>query len=188
MVVPIDNGSPDTGARTVPGFITAPPSVGPADEVAAGQTILSSGITGETNPGLFAVAPHLGGASGNDLLFTVNPGVSGTSTVTITTVDSGPTGPGANGGVNHNTGTQTFTIQVGVNQPPTFNLQGNGAAGTSTVTVLQASGTTTIVDFLRNLSPGPANDVPAGQVIQSLHDLSPDESSGVYRPAHAGAS
>ena len=153
--------------------------------MAAGQTILSSGITGETNPGLFAVAPHLGGVSGNDLLFTVNTGVTGLSTVTITTVDSGPSGPGANGGVNQNTGTQTFTIQVGVNQPPTFDLVGNipsPPAAPGTVQVLQASGTTTIVDFLRNLSSGPANDVPAGQVIQSLTIVAANPSAFLSQP------
>ena len=97
VVVPIDNGGADTGARTVTGFITAPPSVGPADEQAT-QTIVSSHITSFTNPGLFASGPILSGGdltAPRDLNFTVSPGVTGTSTVTITTIDTGPTGPGA---------------------------------------------------------------------------------------------
>ena len=69
-----------------------------------------------------------------------------------------------------------------MNQPPTFDLQGNGAPGDSTVSVLQAAGQVTIVDFLQNLSPGPANDVPAGQVIQSLTIVAQNPSAFISQP------
>ena len=100
----------DSGLTTLIGWATAI-SAGPADE--AGQTLTFT-LTGNTNAALFAVLPALDPATGT-LTFTLQPNVSGTTTLTWTLSDSGGT---ANGGAN-TSAPQTVVINVGaVNDPP----------------------------------------------------------------------
>jgi hypothetical protein len=108
----------DAGAQTVLGWATSI-SPGPADEV--GQTLTFS-ITGNSNPGLFAVGPAVS-ASG-DLSYTPAANANGSATITLELQDTGGT---ANGGVD-TSAAQTFTITV------------TAVADTPTLTVSDASG------------------------------------------------
>jgi hypothetical protein len=90
-----------TGPQTVSGWATGI-SAGPADE--AGQT-LTFGVTGNSNPAIFATAP----AVAADGALTWEPsGVAGSSTITIQLTDDGGT---ANGGIDTSP-TQSFVITV----------------------------------------------------------------------------
>lgn len=101
----------DAGPQTVPGFATAI-AAGPVDEAA--QT-LTFNVTGNSNPGLFSVAPSID-AAGN-LTYTATPNIGGTADITVVLQDNGGT---ANGGVD-TSAPQTFTITVNaVNDPPSF--------------------------------------------------------------------
>ena len=100
----------DSGLTTLIGWATAI-SAGPADET--GQA-LTFNLTGNTNAALFAVLPAIDPSTGT-LTFTLQPNVSGTTTLTWTLSDSGGT---ANGGAN-TSAPQTVVINVGaVNDPP----------------------------------------------------------------------
>jgi hypothetical protein len=99
----------DAGAQTITGWATAL-SVGPANE--AGQT-LTFQITGNSNPGLFSVAPAV--SSTGVLSFTSAANAFGSANITLVLRDNGGT---ANGGVD-TSAPQTFTITVNpVNDPP----------------------------------------------------------------------
>jgi hypothetical protein len=87
-------------ARTVVGWATAI-SPGPANE--SGQA-LTFNVTGNTNPGLFSVQPAV--SSTGTLTYT--PAASGSATITLTLSDNGGT---ANGGVD-TSDPVTFTITV----------------------------------------------------------------------------
>jgi hypothetical protein len=118
----------NNGAVTVSPWATAI-SAGPADE--SGQTVAFQ-IVGNSNPGLFAVAPAV--SPTGVLTFTpaiVPPGTS-TATITLQLKDNGGT---ANGGID-TSGTQSFVISnTHVNSPPhlvaspreTFDTVGNTA-------------------------------------------------------------
>jgi hypothetical protein len=92
--------APDTGAWTFPGWASAiSPGLGET-----GQTLVFT-VTAD-NQSLFAVQPAIDVATGT-LTFTLNPGVTGTTTITVQLKDNGGT---ANGGVD--TYTDTFTITI----------------------------------------------------------------------------
>ena len=74
----------DSGLTTLVGWATGI-TAGPTDET--GQ-VLTFNLTGNTTPGLFAVLPALDPATGT-LTFTLQPDVSGTTTLTWTLSDSG---------------------------------------------------------------------------------------------------
>ena len=96
----------DSGLTTLIGWATAI-SAGPTDET--GQA-LTFNLTGNTNAALFAVLPAIDPATGT-LTFTLQPDVSGTTTLTWTLSDNG-------GGAN-TSAPQTVVINVGaVNDPP----------------------------------------------------------------------
>jgi FtsP/CotA-like multicopper oxidase with cupredoxin domain len=101
------------GAQTVTDWVTAI-SPGPANE--STQTPVTMAITGNTNPAIFSAGPALV-ANGVNFNLTYTPSaVAGTSTITVTATDSGPTG-----GLNVNTSSQSRTITV------------NGAPGADTI-------------------------------------------------------
>jgi Bacterial Ig domain len=122
------NAFDNNGAVTVNPWATAI-SAGPPDE--SGQTVAFQ-VVGNSNPGLFAVAPAV--SPTGVLTFTpaiVPPGTS-TATITLQLKDNGGT---ANGGVD-TSGTQSFVISIThVNSPPhlvaspkeTFDTVGNTA-------------------------------------------------------------
>ena len=96
----------DSGLTTLIGWATAI-SAGPTDET--GQA-LTFNLTGNTNAALFAVLPAIDPTTGT-LTFTLQPNVSGTTTLTWTLSDNG-------GGAN-TSAPQTVVINVGaVNDPP----------------------------------------------------------------------
>jgi uncharacterized repeat protein (TIGR01451 family) len=94
--------SEGAGTQTVTGWATAI-SAGPPDESGQALTFV---ITGNTNPGIFSVAPAI--ASNGTLTYTPSLGPNGSSTITVRLEDGGGT---ANGG-NDTSGEQSFTITV----------------------------------------------------------------------------
>ena len=108
----------DGGAQSVPGWATAI-SKGSADE--AGQT-LTFNVTGNTNAGLFSVAPAV--ASNGTVTYTSAANRHGAATITLTLSDNGGT---ANGG-DDTSPSQSFTITVNaVNDAPTSPGRAYGA-------------------------------------------------------------
>ncbi|HET7434298.1 MAG TPA: Ig-like domain-containing protein [Thermoanaerobaculia bacterium] len=97
-------------------------SVGPADEVSAGQTITSFSVTNVSDSSFFTTQPAVNQATGT-LTFTPvnNAAKTGQVTVTVTITDNGGT---ANGGANSSS--QTFIINFGTavnaNKAPKFNV------------------------------------------------------------------
>lgn len=132
----------DAGAQSVPGWATAI-SAGPVDE--AGQT-LSFAITGNTNPGLFSVAPAVSPAG--VLSYTPAANTSGAATITLRIADNGGT---TNGGVD-TSATQNFTITVNsVNDAPSFTAGANQTIG-------EDAGAQTVAGWATAISPGPADE------------------------------
>jgi hypothetical protein len=100
----------DAAGQTVNGFISVS-SPGPNE---VGQT-LTYNIAGNSNPGLFAVAPSI--SSTGVMTYTPAANAFGVATITVTVTDDGGT---ANGGV-ETSGSQTFTITVDpINDAPSF--------------------------------------------------------------------
>jgi hypothetical protein len=99
----------DAGAQSVSNFATAI-LAGPADE--SGQTVTFS-VTGNTNAGLFSVAPSI--AANGTLTYTAAPNANGTATITVVGQDNGGTAnSGVDTSVSHN-----FNINVtAVNDAP----------------------------------------------------------------------
>ncbi|MFS8085237.1 MAG: hypothetical protein ACMG6H_06370, partial [Acidobacteriota bacterium] len=105
----------DAGPQTVANWATAI-STGPADESA--QTVTFQ-VTGNTNPGLFSVAPAI--SSTGTLTYTPATDANGSATITIVLKDNGGT---ANGGVD-TSAPQSFTITVNaVNDAPVNHVPG----------------------------------------------------------------
>ncbi len=105
----------DAGARSVPGWATA---ISDGDGEVT-QT-LTFNVTGNTNPGLFSVAPSITAAG--RLSYTPAAGVNGESTMTITLSDNGGTG---NGGID-TSASQSFKITVNPsNDAPGFSKGAN---------------------------------------------------------------
>lgn len=143
---------PSAGAQSVPGFISAI-SPGPANE--SGQTVAIS-ATGNSNPGIFSVAPTFTGSGASRTLnYTPASSTCGSSTITVQAQDSGDT---SNGGVN--TTTQTFVITVRcVNQAPSFVKGGNQA-------VSEDAGAQTVNGWAGSISPGPPSE--SGQLVDFI--------------------
>ncbi|WP_254512040.1 beta strand repeat-containing protein [Anatilimnocola floriformis] len=107
-----------SGAQTVTNFATSI-SAGPTNE--SSQTVQFN-IVGNSNPGLFLVAPSI--APNGTLTYTPAAAANGTATITVNISDNGGT---AFGGVN-TSGNQTFTITITaqpINALPTINPIGN---------------------------------------------------------------
>ena len=125
----------------------------PGDE--AGQTVTYS-LSSWTNHALIP-ALTLNTSTGQLVFDTASNGI-GSSTVFLN--------------VNDNAGgftSQSFTINVGINQAPLFDLVGNAVSPVQDINVGVSSGTSQFPNFLRNVETGPAGtDSPAGQVIQSV--------------------
>ncbi len=137
----------DAGAQTVPGWATAI-SAGAADEAAQTLTFV---IIGNTNPGLFAVAPAM--TANGTLSYTPAADAHGVASIQIALTDDGGT---ANGGANTSAPT-TFTITVNsVNDAPSF-------AKGADQTVLEDAGTQTVPGWATAMSAGPANE--SGQTL-----------------------
>ena len=134
----------DAGAQTVVGWATAI-NKGAANET--GQT-LTFNVSGNTNTGLFAVAPAV--SPSGTLTYTPAANANGTATITLNVSDDGGT---ANGGVD-SSATQTFTISVtAVNDAPSFNsLAGNPAP------VNEDAAAQTVLTFAAGMSAGPASE------------------------------
>lgn len=129
----------DTGAQSLVNWATSI-SPGPADETGQGVNFL---ITGNTNPGLFAVAPSV--TSTGTLSYTPAADAFGSSTITLVLEDDGGT---LNGGVNQSP-SQSFTITVnGINDEPSFTKG-------SDVTVLEDAAPQTISSWATNIFAGP---------------------------------
>ena len=140
----------DAGPQNVIGWATSI-SAGPADESL--QTV-SFQVTGNTNAGLFSVAPSV--SPSGDLTYTPAPNANGSATVTLVAKDSGGT---ANGGVD-TSAAQTFVINVTpVNDPPSF-LKGADQS------ILDNTGAQTVNPWATSISAGPANE--ASQTVNFI--------------------
>jgi CSLREA domain-containing protein len=138
----------DAGAQSVTNWATNM-SPGPADESA--QT-LTFQVTGNTNPGLFGVAPAI--SSTGTLTYTPAANANGSATITVVLMDNGGT---ANGGSN-TSAPQTLTITVNpVNDAPTFVVVG------SSTSAIEDFGPLTLLGWATSLSAGPANE--SGQTL-----------------------
>jgi large repetitive protein len=114
---------------------------------------LSFIVQGNTNPGLFAVAPAIDASTGN-LSFTPAADAFGSATLTVALRDDGGT---ANGG-SDTSAPVDFVINLGpVNDPPSFNVPASAPAS------LEDAGAQSVADFATNLSTGPANE--SGQTL-----------------------
>jgi hypothetical protein len=137
----------DAGPQTVAGFATAI-SPGPADE--SGQTV-DFVVTGDTNPGLFAVGPAI--AANGTLTYTPAANANGSATITVHAHDNGAAAPPS---VNVSPD-QSFTITVTpVNDAPGFTL-----AASDTVT--EDFGARSVTGFASAISAGPADE--SGQTV-----------------------
>ena len=144
---PTQNVNEDAGLQTVANWAQAI-SAGPANE--SGQTV-SFTISGNSNPGLFSVAPSV--SSNGTLTYTPAANANGTATITLNIADNGGT---ANGGVDVST-SQTFVINVNaVNDTPSFTAGPNQ-------TVNEDAGLQTVTPWATAISAGPANE--AGQTL-----------------------
>jgi VCBS repeat-containing protein len=127
----------DAGAQSVSNWATAI-SKGPSDESA--QTL--NFIVTNDNNGLFSVQPAV--SPTGTLTFTSAPNAVGSATVTVSLHDSG--------GGTDTSPTQTFTITVnGVNDAPTFTMAGDQ-------TVLEDAGPQSVSNFVTSTSPGPSDE------------------------------
>ncbi len=121
----------DAGAQTVNPWATAI-SAGPGE----GAQTVSFSVTGNTNPGLFSVAPAVSAAGA--LTFTSAPNANGTATISLVLQDNGGT---ADGGAD-TSASQSFVITVTpVNDPPVVQ---NFGFDTIANTQLQVAGAKTI--------------------------------------------
>jgi hypothetical protein len=137
----------DAGAQSVSGWATNI-STGPANE--AGQT-LTFQVTGNTNTGLFSVAPAI--SPTGTLTYTPAANANGSATITIVLVDNGGT---ANGGQN-TSAAQTFNITVNaVNDAPSFTKGPDQ-------TVNEDSGFRFVSNWATNISAGASDE--SGQAL-----------------------
>ncbi|MEX2185188.1 MAG: Ig-like domain-containing protein [Pirellulales bacterium] len=177
-----DTVNEDAGARTVTAWATAI-STGPADE--AGQT-RSFGVTGNTNPGLFASGPAIDPTTG-DLTYTPAADANGAATITVVLTDGGGT---ANGGIDTSTAA-VFTITVNpLNDAPTANGQTVNVTedGQVTIVLSGADVETAEADLTFTITSLPASGVLTfgGSPVQ-IGDTFAGPPSLVYAPA-AGSS
>ena len=163
VVVPQDASS---AAHSVTGFVVDRYPAGdlptPSDE--SGQTVTITGVSviSETADVVVDGTVDIDDSTG-ELIFTANGGVSGVATIEISLTDDG--GPGAEpAAVN----TQTFDIQVGINQEPTFTFTGNNAD--DNIEVPASSGSHTFLAAVSDVdhSATPLYDFPLPQTISSV--------------------
>ncbi len=135
-------------------------SKGPADE--STQTVTLA-VTGNTNPGLFAVQPALG--TTGTLTFTPAADTGGTATITVQAQDDGGT---ADGGAN-TSAPQTFTITVtDVNDAPSFTRGADQA-------ILEDAPAQSISNWATAISKG-----PAAESSQTLGFLVTNDNNGLF--------
>lgn len=136
-------------------------------------------ISGTPTGNLFAELPTVDPVSGQ-LRFRTLPNASGVTTFQVVAIDSGETGflgndPSRPEHLNQSL-TRQFQITVSpINDPPSFTAGGP-------ITVLEDSGPFNLL-WATNISPGPADEVAAGQVV--LFDVtisSSDEAKFLVRP------
>lgn len=161
-----DQNTFEGAAESVPGFASG--ATGPADE--SGQT-LTFNVTGNDNPGLFAVAPAIDGAG--QLTYTIAADANGTATITVNASDDGGT---ANGGAD-TAPDQTFDIVAApVNDAPSFT---KGADQT----VDEDSGASAVAGWATALSVGPADEVAEPQALS--FNVTVDTNPGLFAVAPA---
>lgn len=141
----------DAGARIVSNWATAL-SPGPADESA--QTV-SLQITGNSNPGLFAVAPAIDAAG--TLTYTPAANANGVANVTVVAKDNGGT---ANGGVDTSAPHTLVITVIPVNDAPSF------SKGADLTSELDNAGPRTVTGWATAISPGPPDE--AGQAVDFI--------------------
>jgi VCBS repeat-containing protein len=144
----------DTGAHTVTGWATAI-SAGPSDESA--QTL--NFIVSNSNNALFSAQPAV--SSTGTLTYTPAAGATGSATVTVSLHDSGGT---ANGGVD-TSAAQTFTITI--NPRPGLSI--------SDASVLEGNSGFTPMPFTVTLSPASTDTVTVDWTTAAGTALSPKD-------------
>ena len=136
----------DVGPVVVAGWVTSF-IAGPPDEQAT-QVVLGYTVSGVSNAPLFTAGGQPTVDAAGALRYTPAPDAFGMSLFTVRVRDDGGT---ANGGVD-TSAPQTFTIIVRpVNDPPAF-------TAANPPSVLESSGSQTVVNYLTSFNPGPANE------------------------------
>jgi hypothetical protein len=154
----------DSGAQTVTGWATAITS-GPVNE--SSQTVTFTATN--DNNALFSVQPAI--SSTGTLTYTPAANANGVANLSVTVKDNGGT---ANGGVD-TSAAQTFTITVNaVNDAPSFT---KGADQT----VNNNAGAQTVANWATNISAGPTNE--SGQAVN--FQISNNTNPGLFSIAPA---
>jgi cytochrome c peroxidase len=142
---PNQEADDSAGPQTVVGWATEL-RAGPPDE--AGQALAF--FVSNDSPGLFSAQPALN--PDGTLTYTPQPGTVGVARVTVVLSDDGGT---ADGGQDSSP-PATFTISIGLNQPPSFTPGADQ-------TMLEDAGPQTVSGWATNISPGPPEE--AGQAL-----------------------
>ena len=149
----------DSGAFTDTGWATAI-SPGPADE--SGETLSFTVVATDTT--LFQVQPAVSGTTGT-LTFTPAANAFGTTTVTVTAIDSGSNVPPND----DSSASQTFQVTItGVNDAPSFTTGGN---------VSDLEDTAHSAPWATGVSAGPGE---SGQVLTFA--FSADDNPSLFTP------
>lgn len=164
------------GVAVIPQFVTeimAGPA-GALDELhpLTGQTVAFTVTPVAGNPAnLFSVPPQV--SADGTLTFRAAADANGRAVFTISATDNGPSNPPLE---LRTSTTRTFTITVqAVNDSPTF------TQATDQVTVAEDSGPFTSPDpVAANISPGPADEVAAGQTVR-FEVIVPDEAAHLFQ-------
>ncbi|MEO8680480.1 MAG: kelch repeat-containing protein, partial [Vicinamibacterales bacterium] len=148
---PDQSSGENGGPQTVPGWATAI-TTGPATANEGAQSV--SFVVSNNNHFLFSAQPTV--SPSGTLTYTAAPSGAGTATVTVTVQDDGGTD---NGGVDASA-SQTFTITIGgVNDPPSF------TAGPSQ-NIAEDSPLQTVTNWATYISAGPPDE--SGQLIDFI--------------------
>ncbi len=154
----------DTGAHTVPGWVSAfePSGTLPTDGNEVGQSVLAYTISGVSNTALFTAGGQPVVSTTGTLTYTLAANQSGTSLFTVTVQDSGGT---ANGGVD-TSAAQTFTLTANlVNDQPSF-------TAVSPATVNEDTGANTIPGWVSAFEPSgtlPTDGNELSQTVLAYH-------------------
>jgi hypothetical protein len=151
-----------TGQTVIPAWATNI-QAGPAGATDELDPVTGQSVTFTVNPvsgnptGLFSAAPSV--SANGTLRFVTAPNANGVAVFTVVATDSGISNPPLE--FNTSTPPRTFTITVNaVNDAPTFTPGAN-------VTVDEDSGPySSTVPYATNISPGPADEVAAGQTVR----------------------
>jgi uncharacterized repeat protein (TIGR01451 family) len=150
----------DSGANTVPGWVTSFNPGGAPDTNEAGQKVKAYTVSNVSNPALFATLPAVD--TGGNLTYTLKPNVSGMSSFDLKVQDDGGT---AHGGVD-TSAAQTFTLMVNfVNDQPSFTASNPPAVNENTTAAQAVTGWAT---FSPDGSATPAAN-EAGQQVLAYH-------------------